>query len=136
MGAQMTITFGDNKRVDAQAKDLVIRTDQAVKSGGDGAAPEPYTLFLASIGTCAGVYVRAFCAKRDIPTDGIRIVQTMEWAPNKGPLSRVELEIQVPPEFPERYHKALVRAADQCAVKKTIAAPPAFDVHTAVVDAP
>lgn len=136
MGLQMTVEFGENRRVDARVGDLVIHTDQSVKSGGDGSAPEPYTLFLASIGTCAGVYVQAFCRKRDIPTEGIRITQSMEWAVRGGPLTRVELDIQVPPEFPERYHKALIRAADQCAVRRTIAAPPAFHVSTSVVTSP
>lgn len=133
MGLEMTIEFPGNKRVDATVRDQVIRTDQSVKNGGDGAAPEPYTLFLASIGTCAGVYVQAFCRKRNIPTDGIRIVQTMEWADEKGPLTRIGLEIQLPPEFPERYRAAVIRAVDLCSVKKTIANPPEFVVETSMV---
>jgi ribosomal protein S12 methylthiotransferase accessory factor len=44
----------------------------------------------------------------------------------------VSLDIEVPPDFPERYHDALVRAADQCAVKKHLEHPPQFDVRTVV----
>ncbi len=132
MSLEMTIDFPGNMRVDATVGDTVVHTDQSVKVGGDGSAPEPYLLFLASIGTCAGVYVRAFCAKRNIPTDGIRIVQRMDWADGGGPLARIDLDIQVPPGFPDRYHRALARAADQCAVKKTIAAPPEILTRTTV----
>ncbi len=132
MPLEMTIELPGGKRVDATVRDQVIHTDQSVKNGGGGAAPEPYTLFLASIGTCAGVYVQAFCDKRNIPTEGIRIVQTMEWAKNKGPLTQIGLRIELPPTFPERYRAAVVRAADQCAVKKTIAHPPEFTIEASV----
>ena len=52
---EFRITLGENKRVDAHVGDFLIKTDQSVKMGGDGSAPEPFTLFLASIGTCAGI---------------------------------------------------------------------------------
>jgi len=128
----MTIEFPGNKRVQATLGDSVVETDQSTKVGGDGSAPEPYLHFLASIGTCAGYYVLKFAESRDIPLDGVRLTQRMHWAPNKGPLQRIELEIHVPPTFPAKYHKALVRAADQCAVKKTLMNPPEIAIQTLV----
>jgi len=38
----------------------------------------------------------------------------------------------VPPAFPEKYHKALIKVADQCAVKRTIMNPPKIEVKTTV----
>jgi ribosomal protein S12 methylthiotransferase accessory factor len=58
---EMTISFPGGKRVDAHLMGRTIQTDQAREAGGDGSAPEPYTLFLSSIGTCAGIYVLGFC---------------------------------------------------------------------------
>jgi ribosomal protein S12 methylthiotransferase accessory factor len=49
-------------------------------------------------------------------------------------IGKVELEIQVPPSFPEKYLPAMIRAADLCAVKRHMQQPPAFDIHTAVVE--
>jgi ribosomal protein S12 methylthiotransferase accessory factor len=40
----------------------------------------------------------------------------------------------VPPDFPEKYHKALIRAADQCAVKKHFETPPTFEILTQTVE--
>jgi putative redox protein len=97
-------------------------------------APTPFSVFLASIGTCAGIYVLGFCQQRGLPTDGIRIVQRPTRNPLTGMVSEIELEIQVPPSFPEKYHDALVRSADQCAVKKHLEHPPVFNVHTTVVE--
>jgi ribosomal protein S12 methylthiotransferase accessory factor len=102
---------------------MVITTNQ------DGSAPAPFALFLASIGTCAGIYVLSFCQQRGLPTDGLRIVQRMDRSPLTHMVERVELDIQLPPNFPEKYKDAVIRSAAQCAVKKHIENPPVFDVH-------
>jgi ribosomal protein S12 methylthiotransferase accessory factor len=128
----MTVTFPGGARVDAQFGDFTIQTDQPPQGGGEGSAPPPFALFLASIGTCAGIYVLGFCKRRGLPTEGIRIAQRMDQDPRTGLVGGVAIDIQVPPTFPEKYHDALVRAADQCAVKKHLEHPPTFDVRTVV----
>jgi putative redox protein len=130
----LTITFPGGLRVDAEAGPFSIPTDQPPKNGGDGFAPTPFTLFLASIGTCAGIYVLGFCKQRGLPTDGIRIVERLEGSATKpGMIGKVTLEIQVPATFPDKYYDALIRAADQCTVKKHLETPPVFEVKTVVV---
>jgi putative redox protein len=47
-------------------------------------------------------------------------------------LDKIVIDILVPPDFPEKYHKVLIKVADQCAVKKTIMHPPKFEVKTTV----
>ena len=123
---EMDIVFPGGTRVDAHLGRLVVETNQ------DDSAPSPFGLFLASIGTCAGIYVLRFCQSRDLPTEGLRIVERVHSNPATRMVERVELEIVVPPAFPEKYHDALVRAANQCAVKKHLEHPPEFDVRTTV----
>lgn len=129
---ELTITFPGGKRVDADLGGHVVHTDQPVMGGGEDSAPAPYLLFLSSIGTCAGIYVLGFCQNRGISTDGIRIVQRHQFDHETHALAEVQLDIEVPPDFPEKYHAALVRVADQCAVKKTLQSPPTFAVQTVV----
>jgi len=131
---ELIVDFPGGARVDAHYGPYTIMTDQPVVGGGNGSAPTPFSLFLASIGTCAGIYVLGFCRQRGLPTDGIRIVQRMESDPRTRLISDITLEIQVPPEFPEKYLDALIRAADQCAVKKHLEAPPHFTVTTSVTE--
>ena len=128
--SEISVTFPGGRRVDASVGNHVVRTDQPRDNGGEDTAPAPFTLFLASIATCAGIYVLGFCQKRDLPTDGIRLRQRMRYDPETGGLAGVDIDIEVPPAFPEKYHQALVRVADQCAVKKAIAAQPRFQVRT------
>jgi ribosomal protein S12 methylthiotransferase accessory factor len=123
------VSFPGGKRVDAQAGDFHIATDQPVEDGGEGSAPAPFTLFLASLGACAGLYVLGFCKARGIPTEGISLLQRTE-KDEKGKLARVTIEVHVPDSFPERYRDGVAHAAAACKVKKTIADPPAFEVVT------
>ena len=132
MSSEMIVTLPGGKKVDTQIGKHVIRTDQPVANGGEDTAPSPFNLFLAAIGTCAGIYVAGFCQKRGLPTEGIQLRQRNHLDPETGVLTRVELDIEVPPSFPEKYYDALVRVADQCAVKKAIAAQPAFAVRAVV----
>jgi len=74
--------------------------------------------------------VLGFCRQRDLPTEGIRLTQRLGVDRATGMVDKVELDIHVPPGFPEKYHAALVRSAEQCAVKKLIESPPRFEIRT------
>ena len=127
---ELEIIFPGGKRVDAASNGFVIQTDQSPQGGGEGSAPTPFTLFLASLGTCAGIYVLGFCQQRGIPTDEIRIRQSLEVDPATHMIERVNLDIDLPVDFPERYASALIRSAELCAVKKHLEKPPEFSIQT------
>lgn len=131
---EMLIDFPGGARVDAHFGPYTVITDQPAQGGGSGSAPTPFATFLASIGTCAGIYVLGFCQSRGLSTDGLRVVQRMHTSPVNGMVTKIELEIQAPPSFPEKYLPALQRAAEMCAVKKHFEQPPVFDVHSVVVE--
>jgi putative redox protein len=126
------ITFPGHKKVTAEFGPHVVRTDQSTAHGGDGAAPEPFDLFLASLGTCAGIYVLGFCQARDIPTTGIEVLQRNHFDEATHTLERVELEVLLPDTFPEKYRVAIVRAAEGCRVKKVLASPPQITVKARI----
>ncbi len=127
----MKIVLGENQRVDAHYKGLVIQTDQPVKAGGDESAPSPFDLFLAAIGTCAGYYVQSFCKQRKISTEGIYLEQMMHVDEATRMIGEIEIRIFLPPDFPEQYKNSVIRAAEACAVKKHITNGPEFSVKIA-----
>ena len=118
----VNVRLGEDRVVEASLGSFTIRTDQPASSGGAGTAPSPFDLFLASIATCAGFYVLEFCRLRDLPTEGI----TVEMRPCRNLHSKmidnVEIEIMLPEDFPAKYEKAVIRAAELCAVKKHLEA--------------
>jgi putative redox protein len=131
---EMIIDFPGGAKVDAHFGDFTVHTDQPPMGGGEGSAPTPFAVFLASLGTCAGIYVLGFCKQRGLPTEGIRIIQRMYNDPLSGLVGKIELEIQVPPSFPEKYRPSLVRSAELCAVKKHFENPPQFNIFTKAVE--
>jgi ribosomal protein S12 methylthiotransferase accessory factor len=134
---KIDISFEGGKKVAATFENgLQMMTDQAVENGGDGSYPEPFACFLGSIGTCAGIYVLEFCNARKIPTEKVSLTQNIEFEldpQGKRRVSKVSMTINLPPEFPERYQKAIVKAAELCSVKKAIMHPPEFVVEYQVV---
>jgi ribosomal protein S12 methylthiotransferase accessory factor len=128
--SKMTLTFPGGKRVDAEYGGFTIRTDQPARAGGEGSAPPPFDLFLASIATCAGIYVKGFCDSRGIATDGLAMTMEVVHDPETHRVGRLAIEIRLPKGFPETHREAVIRAADQCAVKKHILNPPAFEIRT------
>ena len=128
----MEITFDGGKVVTAHSHGHIIRTDQPLENGGGDTAPAPFELFLASIGTCAGIYVKSFCDNRNIPTDKITIIQKNEFNKETGLPVNISLEIQLPADFPEKYRASVINVAELCKVKKSIANPPVFEVTASI----
>lgn len=126
----MKITFPGGLAVDAEYKGFTVHTDQPREHGGDGTGPTPFDLFLASLGTCAGLYVLRFCQQRELSTEGLGLLLETARDPESKRTDLVRLEIQLPDGFPDKYREAVIRAADQCAVKKHIAEPPRFEIVT------
>lgn len=125
---EMKISFEGKKKVNAEFNGQIVSTDQPLQAGGDGSAPAPFTLFLASIGTCAGIYVKSFCDQRNISTDDIYITQKMNYNYKSRMIDNIELKVHLPNNFPEKYKAAVVNAANLCAVKEHLKSPPQIQV--------
>ena len=126
----MEITFDGGKIITAHTHGHSIKTDQPVDNGGTNTAPAPFDIFLASIGTCAGIYVKSFCDNRNIPAEGIKIIQSHEWNQETGLPTAIKLDIKLPEGFPDKYKASLIHVAELCKVKKSIANPPVFEIVT------
>ncbi len=125
---QIEVDFPGGARVDAHFGPFTVHTDQTVSDGGGASAPSPFDLFLVSTATCAGFYVQRFCRQRNIPTDQLHLIQRLEIDPATGHVTKLLIEIQLPLDFPPKYQAAVIRAAEQCTVKKHLDHPPAFEV--------
>ena len=129
---EMEIFFPGGKRVDARYKGFTIKTDQKEKYGGCDSAPAPFDLFLASIGTCASIFVLNFCQQRGIPPEKTRLIMRTHRDEQAKMVDKITLEIHVPPEFPEKYKRAIITAAKLCSVKKHIEKPPVFEIEAII----
>ena len=127
---EINIDYPGGSRVAAHFGPHTFATDHPPAAS----APTPFAVFLASIGTCAGIYVLGFCRQRNIPTEGIRIVQNIHSNPGSGMVDKIDLDIQLPVGFPEKYRGSLIHTAELCAVKKHLENPPKFKVTTTILE--
>ncbi|HUI89019.1 MAG TPA: OsmC family protein [Anaerolineales bacterium] len=127
---ELLIDFPGGSRVDAHFGQFTVATDQPPIAS----APSPFDLFLSSIGTCAGIYVLRFCSQRGLSTDDLRIIERVHRNQQSGMVEKIDLEIQVPAGFPEKYRGSLIHSVELCAVKKHLENPPAFEITTKRID--
>jgi putative redox protein len=124
---ELIIDFPGGSRVDAHFGRFIVKTDQPPAAS----APSPFDVFLSSIGTCAGIYVLEFCRQRGLSTEGMQVVERVSRNAVSGLVDKIQLEILLPPNFPEKYRKAVISSAQLCAVKKHLEHPPTFEITTA-----
>ena len=127
------IYFAGPKKVNAKLEGFTVETDQSKRAGGDESAPTPFALFLSSLGTCAGIYIKGFCDQRNLPTEGLRLTLDYILSPVTKNITRFIIKICVPAGFPEKYDSALVQSAALCAVKRHL--DPAIENEITVVRA-
>ena len=127
----MEIVFPGGVAVEARYKGFSVRTDQPEAAGGENSAPSPFDLFLVSLGTCAGFFALRFCQERQIDTAGLSLSLETERDAGSHRLAKVRIVVALPAGFPEKYRAALLRATDQCTVKRALLDPPAFVITTA-----
>jgi len=124
------VSFPKGKQVSANIKGFDLLTDQPVAAGGNGEAASPFDFFLSSLATCAGFYAVSFCQSRDIDTTGMSVELSREVDKETKLISNIEIKLIVPTGFPEKYEKSILRAMDQCSVKRHLDNPPAISTIT------
>lgn len=127
----MEINFPGGKKVNARWHGFEIATDQPAEGGGEGAAPTPFDLFLASLGTCAGIFALGFIQSRGLSAEGLGITLSFERDEKTHLLTKAYFKIKLPKDFPAKYTAAVIKAAEQCLVKRTMDSPPAFEITAA-----
>ena len=122
----MMIDSPGGSRVDAHFAGFNVATDHSPEAS----APAPFELFLASIGTCAGIYILDYCRNHGLPMERVKLLERIHSNPETLMIDKIDIETQVPASFPRDHYPALIRAAELCKVKKHIAQPPLFEIYT------
>ena len=130
------VSFPGGLAVEGRIDGFVVPTDQPRSSGGGGAAPSPFDLFLVSIAACAGYYALRFCQERGLSTRGLHAGMETERDEAHGKVAKIRIAIDLPEGFPERYRAALLRSVNQCTVKRHLEEPPTFELSARAAAGP
>ncbi|MHB1147472.1 MAG: OsmC family protein [Lutibacter sp.] len=88
----------------------------------------PFLIFLATAGMCSAVFVRSFMQQRGLPFQEVGITQKMNYNRMTNMVSDIDMVVDLPPNFPEKYVGAIKNVIAQCPVKRHLAEPPTFNV--------
>jgi len=126
---KIDIALLEGQKLQASFGKHQIISDQSVSAGGDESYPEPFDYFLASMPLCAAFYIRKFCEARDISTEGITLSQEHSTIGEDKFRKAFSIKVSLPKDFPEKYKKAVLAAANSCTVKKVVQAMPEFNIQ-------
>lgn len=88
----------------------------------------PFLIFLATAGMCSAVFVQAFMSQRGMSVEDVKIIQRMNYNQLTNQVSDIDIHVDLPASFPEKYKSAIVNVVNQCPVKQHLLEPPAFNV--------
>lgn len=126
---QIIVSLLENQKLEAHFDDYTVLSDQPLSNKGEATAPGPFDYFLASTALCAGYFVKAYCSSRNIPVDGIKIIQNNTKDPENKYKHTFEIKIQVPENFSPKDREGILRSVEGCSVKKAIQQIPDFKVE-------
>ena len=121
---KLQVAFHGGTRYDITSGKHRVVTDQPVEEGGQGAGMSPVELFVGSVASCVGYFVGRFCARHDIPREGLTV--EAEWTMAEGPhrVGQITLVIHLPHRLTPEQKEKLLKVAHGCTVHQSIAAPP------------
>ncbi|MBI4833375.1 MAG: OsmC family protein [Planctomycetes bacterium] len=126
---EMNVSYKGGIRFDVSVRGHNIIVDQPKEQGGKDEGPTPPELFIASLGTCIGVYAVWYCQKHKIPYEGMKV--SMTWAKSTNPPARIDMidaTISLPGGCPEEHKKGLHEQAEKCMVHNTIMQTPEINI--------
>jgi len=125
---KLRATYQGGQRYDITSGRHHVVTDQPVPDGGEDAGMSPVELFVGSTAACVAYFVGRFCARHDIPREGLTV--ETEWAMEERPhrVGYIRLAVHLPHPVPPELKERLLKTAQRCTVHQSIVTNPKIDI--------
>lgn len=106
-----------------------LQADEPVDAGGRNAAPSPYELLLAALGSCKVITMRIYAGRRRWPLRSVHITLSHDKVHaedcanclSSGSLiDRIDVEIKLQGELSTEQRATLLAVAEKCPVHRTL----------------
>ena len=67
-------------------------------------------------------------SQRGMSVEGVKIIQRMNYNQFTNQVNDIDIHVDLPASFPEKYKSAIVNVVNQCPVKQHLLEPPTFNV--------
>jgi putative redox protein len=106
-----------------------LQADEPVSAGGMDAAPTPYELLLAALGSCKVVTLRMYAKRKNWPLEAVNVdlshtkAHAEDCANCSGEtrmIDHIQVEIRLLGELSDEQRQALLAIAEKCPVQRTL----------------
>ncbi|HEU4684228.1 MAG TPA: OsmC family protein [Nitrospira sp.] len=123
-----TVSYHSGTRYDITSGRHRVTTDQAVEDGGQDAGMSPVELFVGSLAACVAYFIGRFCARHEIPREGLTIQADWEMAEQPHRVGRIALSIALPHPISAEQKERLLSVARGCTIHQSIAVAPTVSI--------
>jgi len=127
----LTVTYSGGTRFDITSGKHMVVTDQPFEDGGVDAGLSPVELFVGSLGACVAFFVGRYCARHQIPCDGLTIDTDWSYAEQPHRVGTVDLRINLPSALKPEQRDKLLKVAHGCTVHQSLTVPPKVEIRLA-----
>ncbi|PIY82997.1 MAG: hypothetical protein COX96_04395 [Candidatus Omnitrophica bacterium CG_4_10_14_0_2_um_filter_44_9] len=107
-----------------QANGHTLTVDLSKEKGGSDQGMNPQEVFMASLGSCIGVYVTRYCQNAKLDADDMDIHLDWSLSDDKTKIKIINIKIELPNADVGRRKDALLQVAHHCLIHNTIQNPP------------
>jgi len=127
----MRVQWQAEDRFDIQVRSHTITVDQPADAGGDDLGPTPTELFVASLASCVGFYVRRYLRRHHIDPAGLEVTTRFQMGAKPTRVAVVDMEISLTAELQPDRHAGLLAQAKHCTVHNSITHTPDIAIRLA-----
>ena len=125
---ELSVSYDGGIGFTVAARGHRVKIDLPVNKGGRDEGITPPEAFMASLGSCIGVYVARYCENAKLDTSGMRVVMTWNLSEDKTKIVDIKAKISLPKAQVGQRAKAVLEAARRCLVHNTILSMPHIDL--------
>jgi uncharacterized OsmC-like protein len=126
----LTVAFRGGTRFEISTDRHTIISDQPTEDGGTDAGMTPVELFVGSLAGCVGYFVGRYCARHNIPSDGLTVLADWSMAEQPHRVGTITLRVSLPPgtTLTAEHQERLLKVAHGCTVHQTLVNPPVIKI--------
>ncbi len=117
---EMTVNYTGGMQFVAEVRGHAVTIDLPPAQKGRDTGPTPPELFIASLGSCIGVYVVGYLRAQELPCEGIRVDVTWEDEKSPARIGRITADIHLPDGISPEQAQMALKAAELCKIHNTL----------------
>ena len=113
----------------AQSRQHSITIDLPKEKGGQDLGMNPPEVFMASLGSCIGVYIVRYCQNTKLDAEGLNIGLSWKLSDDNTSIVEINATLSLPKANIGKRQAALLDVAHRCLIHNTILGSPKININ-------